>query len=389
VVDNVSIAASSSSVSAPAISFQVEDAVAVVHLAGDWSFSQRLKRAQGAPQVETILADTTVTQVVFDSSQLGATDGRLHGWLWDLWQAAQVAKIPVDLTGLPPGERQLLEVAAAAPQREASGEPQQQGWLSQLGRWTQSNASGALEVVDFTGEWVGRLFVLLSGRGVMRWKDFWKVMQQVSADALPIVTLISFLVGLIIAFLGAVVLMRFGAEFAVAYLVGYGMLREMGAVMTGVIMAGRTGAAFAAQLGSMKVNEELDALSTFGISPMDFLVVPRIIALTIMMPLLVIYANVVGIFSGYLVADGLMGVPPSIFFSEMTFVVGLPDLFLGIFKGLVFGLLVATSGCLRGLQSGSGADAVGEAATKAVVTGITLIIFANAVIDWAAATLQI
>ena len=367
----------------------IEKDVLRVSLAGDWSLAERASGQGRRPDLETLFTAPAFKRLTFTTTDLGATDGTLHGLLWDFVQAARGAQVEVDLTGLPQAERQLLAVASAAPQREPDGPRPPADFVTRLGQWTQGNASGALAVVDFTGEWVARLFALLTGRGVMRGKDFWVVMRQVSADALPIVTLISFLVGLIIAFLGAVVLMQFGAEFAVAYLVGYGMLREMGAVMTGVIMAGRTGAAFAAELGSMKVNEELDALNTFGIPPMDFLVVPRILALTLMMPLLVIYANVVGIFAGYLVATGLMGVPGSVFFSEMTFVVGLSDLFLGIFKGFVFGLLVATAGCLRGLQSGAGADAVGKATTSAVVTGITLIIFANAVIGWAAATLGI
>jgi len=165
------------------------------------------------------------------------------------------------------------------------------------------------------------------------------------------------------------------------------MLREMGAIMTGVIMAGRTGAAFAAEIGSMKVNEELDALRTFGISPIDYLVLPRILAMVFMMPFLTAYANVIGIFGGWLVATFLMGLPGNVFFDDLNYVVGIPDLVLGLIKGTVFGYLVATAGCLRGLQCGSGASAVGVSTTRAVVTSITLIIIATALIDWAAATL--
>lgn len=270
-----------------------------------------------------------------------------------------------------------------------SGKRIHRPWLEEFGDYVKDHMSGAIKIATFTGEWVIAFGRLLKGDARIRWKDFWHILRTVSIDALPIVALISFLVGVIISFLGAVTLKQFGAEFAVAYLVGFGILREMGAIMTGVIMAGRTGAAFAAQIGSMKINEEIDALVTFGISPIDFIVLPRLLALFIMMPLLTIYSNVIGILSGWLVAEGLMGVPGPIFFKEMQLVIGLPDFLLGIFKAGVFGILVATAGCLRGLQSGSGADAVGVAATRAVVAGITLIIFSNAVIDWAAATIGI
>lgn len=260
------------------------------------------------------------------------------------------------------------------------------GWLIRLGRCGQNALEGALEVVEFTGEWFLSLCRLTCGQSVFPWKEFGRVLQSVTSSALPIVTAISFLVGLIISFLGAVVLRQFGAEFAVAYLVGFGMLREMGAVMTGIIMAGRTGAAFAAHLGSMKVNEEIDALTTFGIPPIDHLVIPRVLAMVLALPLLTLYANVVGILSGGLVANAMMDVSYAQYFREMRSIVGPEDFLLGMVKSLVFGLLIGTSGCLRGLQCGSGANAVGEAATRAVVTGIMLIIVANAVLDWAAAS---
>jgi phospholipid/cholesterol/gamma-HCH transport system permease protein len=295
-------------------------------------------------------------------------------------------------TELPDDLRKIHELRSAQPVRSFGNECSARGGgnlFERAGLWGIEQGKGILEILSFTGEWCLGLLRLVTGRASFPRAEFWMILRSVSTQALPIVSLISFLVGLIISFLGAVVLSRFGAEFAVAYLVGFGMLREMGAVMTGIIMAGRTGAAFAAQIGSMKVNEEIDALRTFAISPIDYLVTPRLLALFIMMPLLTLYANVVGILSGWLVAEGLMGVSSSIYFSEMASIVDLGDFLLGIFKAAAFGGLVGTAGCLRGLQSGSGANAVGEAATRAVVTGITLIILANAIIDWAAAALNI
>ncbi|MFP4541417.1 MAG: ABC transporter permease [Opitutales bacterium] len=355
-------------------------------LGGDWHWSSRgpaLADLRGALEAAS-------GPVQVDLQALGQADSTLTAFLLALQEWGRGAEREVRFEGLSEGQRRLLDLAQRVPEREeARRKPKARRLLESLGRQAVDVARGAFEVAAFTGAYVESFGRLLTGRSRLRWKDFWVVVQRVGVDALPIVSLISFLVGLIISFLGAVTLRQFGAEFAVAYLVGFGMLREMGAIMTGIIMAGRTGAAFAAEIGSMRVNEEIDALRTFGVSPVDYLVLPRLLAMLLMVPLLTAYANVIGIFGGWLVAEFLMGVPGSVFFREMTLVVGIEDLLLGLFKGLVFGYLVATSGCLRGLQSGAGASAVGIATTRAVVTGITLIIFATAIIDWAAATLGI
>jgi len=223
----------------------------------------------------------------------------------------------------------------------------------------------------------------------MRWREFWVVVQTNSSGALPIVTLIALLVGIIIAFLGVVVLERFGAGYYVSYLVGFGMLRELGALMTGIIIAGRTGAAFAAELGSMKITEEVDAYTTLGISPVEHLVLPRLLGLFVMMPLLTIYADVVGIAGGLGVSVLLLDLSLKQFMNGLLAAVTLSDALLGVLKGTIFGFLIGISGCMKGLQAGSDAGAVGRAATAAVVLGITLIITANAVVDWLAALLDV
>jgi phospholipid/cholesterol/gamma-HCH transport system permease protein len=207
--------------------------------------------------------------------------------------------------------------------------------------------------------------------------DLMLLIQECGAQALPIVTLISILVGLILAFVGAVQLKMFGAQIYVADLVGIAMAREMGAMMTGIIMAGRTGAAFAAQLGTMQVNEEIDALKTLGISPMEFLVMPRIIALVLMMPLLCIYADFMGILGGLLVGIGMLDLSFMEYLNETREALTLTHFSVGIFKGVVFGILVALSGCLRGMQCGRSSSAVGLAATSAVVTAIVAIIMCD------------
>jgi phospholipid/cholesterol/gamma-HCH transport system permease protein len=201
-------------------------------------------------------------------------------------------------------------------------------------------------------------------------------MQEAGAQALPIVSLISFLVGTILAFVGAVQLEQFGASIYVADLVGIGMAREMGAMMTAIVMAGRTGAAYAAQLGSMTASQEIEALKTMGISPLEFLVLPRLIALSVMMPLLCLYSDCLGIVGGVAVGTGMLGIPARLYFNQTFNAVDLGDVAGGVFKAAVYGILIAVSGCLRGLQSGKSSSAVGEATTSAVVTGIVLIICA-------------
>ncbi|MCC5806610.1 MAG: ABC transporter permease [Opitutales bacterium] len=357
-----------------------------VALSGAWTLGAVL------PPVDRVLAALRAAgaeQACVDSGGVERYDSVLPAFLFELAAAGERAGIKLTEDGLPGDVTRLLGIARSVPARDDGKRSGPSGIVGRFGHAIMEGFRSAADLLRFFGRGIAATGELLTGRSAMRMRDLTDIFVGVTVAALPIVSLISLLVGLIIAFLGAVVLRQFAAEFAVAYLVGYGMLREMGAVMTGVIMAGRTGAGFAAEIGSMRVNEEIDALETFGIRPFGFLVLPRVIALSIAMPLLTVYANVVGIFGGYLVSDFMIGVPAPIFFEEMVRVVGVKDFWLGVFKGYVFGIVVALSGCLRGLQCGSGAGAVGIAATRAVVLGITLIIICNAIIDWAAATLGI
>jgi phospholipid/cholesterol/gamma-HCH transport system permease protein len=361
-----------------------EDVVTLL-FCGDFSLSKGFPETSGA---ENALADSART-LRYNTTELGQWDGSLVAAINSLEKTARARKIDIDRQGLPDKLHAMLEMTDSGGRAVEAAAVIPRDPFSQVGVHTTRVWRDFLDFLDFAGLTTIAFVDLLRGRSKMRLRDFWATMQNVSVEALGIVTLISFLVGLIIAFLGAVVLKRFGAQFAIAYLVGYGILREMGAIMTGVIMAGRTGAAFAAQLGSMKVSEEIDALKTMGISPVEFLVLPRVVTLVLMMPLLTVFADIVGIFGGYLVAVIMMGVPSGQFFTGLDFVVGSKDFFLGLVKSMVFGVLIATSGCLRGMQCGRSADDVGVAATKAVVLGITLLIFANAVIDFVAAHFDI
>ena len=233
-------------------------------------------------------------------------------------------------------------------------------------------------MTTFVGDVALSFARLTRGQTRLRGQDLLLLVQECGAQALPIVTLISFLVGLILAFVGALQLQQFGAQIYVADLVGLGMAREMGAMMTGIIMAGRTGAAFAAQLGTMTVNEEIDALKTFGISPIDFLVLPRVVALVLMMPLLVLYSDLMGILGGVLVGITILDLNFVAYMEETRAALTTTDFVTGLVKGSVYGVIIALAGCFRGIQSGRSAAAVGQATTQAVVTSIVLIVLASA-----------
>ncbi|NOQ63728.1 MAG: hypothetical protein GQ582_04385 [Methyloprofundus sp.] len=237
-----------------------------------------------------------------------------------------------------------------------------------------------MSVLTFVGEICLSFLRLLRGKACFRQRDLWLVMQECGPKALPIVTLISLLVGLILAFVGAMQLKVFGAQIYVANLVGLGMAREMGAMMTAIIMAGRTGAAFASQLGSMQVNEEIDALKTLGISPTDFLVLPRMLALILMLPLLCLYADLVGILGGLLVSVSLLDISALEYIEQTRSALSLNDFATGLIKSSVFGVLVVLSGCYNGMQCGRSSSSVGDAATAAVVSGIVSVVVADALL---------
>jgi phospholipid/cholesterol/gamma-HCH transport system permease protein len=234
----------------------------------------------------------------------------------------------------------------------------------------------APEMLRFLGEVTQSLGRVMRGKAQFRSADLMLVVQDVGPQALPIVALISFLVGLIVAYMGAVQLAQFGAQIYIANLVGLGMTREMGALMTGIIMAGRTGAAYAAQLGTMQVNEEIDAFRTMGFNPIDFLVMPRMLALVLVMPLMVLYSDIVGITAGMFVSVTAFEISTYEYYQQTVRAMEWRHIWVGVFKGTVYGMLIAFAGCLRGMQCGRSAQAVGEATTSAVVTSILLIVIA-------------
>jgi len=347
----------------------------VVQLGGPWTMSGGIPDA--APLEQALGSGAPPRTIGFEAAGLGEWDSALLIFLTRLAELSGTRGVTVDRSGLPEGVQRLLSLAEAVPERQgARGGGGAPPFLARVGLAAQSAAATAGEFVSFLGLLAIAFAALARRRARFRWSDLLLFIQQAGADALPIVTLIAFLVGVIMAFVGAIQLQKFGAAIFIADLVGIAVVREMGALMTGIVMAGRTGAAFAAQLGTMKVTQEIDALTTMGIDPLEFLVLPRALALMLMMPLLALYANLIGVIGGAVIAAGMLDIGPQIYFRELVRAVSLTDLLGGVFKASVYGVLIAIAGCLRGMQSGSSASAVGDAATSAVVTGIVLIVCA-------------
>ena len=321
---------------------------------------------------------------------MGDWDSSLLTFLLRVRELCSEKAVPVETEGLPEGTRRLLKLALAVPERAgAKKESKREPILSKIGGATTQFGQSLTEVLAFLGDAGVSVARLVTGRANIRWSDLALFMQESGSQALPIVSLISLLVGLILAFVGAIQLKAFGAQIYVADLVGIAMVRVMGAIMTGIIMAGRTGAAFAAQLGTMQVNEEIDALKTLGVEPMEFLVLPRMLALMIMMPLLCIYSDLMGILGGMIVGVTMLDLNPIVYYNQTKTALSLTNVWIGLFHSTVFGVLVALSGCLRGMQCERSASAVGYAATSAVVTSIVSIIVATAIITIACNVLGI
>ncbi len=350
-----------------------------VILSGSWTLGGELP---GIEQVQqTLEGKPGVRNLVFDTRQLAFWDTGLLTFLNNLRNFCSRQNIGLNSDGLPEGARKLLELASAVPEtKDARPAEQRASFLVHLGEEAINFFQSAGEMIAFIGDAGIAFSRLLRGKAQYRRADLGLIIQAAGAQAVPIVSLINFLMGLIVAFIGAIQLRRFGAQIYVADLVGIAMVRLMASIMTGIVMAGRTGGAFAAQLGTMQVNEEIDALQTLGISPMEFLVLPRMVALGLMMPPLCLYANFMGILGGMVVAVWMLDIGFMQYYHETVAAVGLWNLGIGLFSGFVFGIIVALAGCIRGLQCGRSASAVGDAATSAVVTAIVGIIIATAVI---------
>ncbi len=348
-----------------------------VTVGGVWLIADGLAN-HGA--VELQLNSDKPPKVTVITEGLERADSSLAVWLAGLYDLCAAREVPLDLSRIDAGLAHLLALARSVPERTGTDRGNDKlPKLDTVGHHVLGRLRRADDQVQFMGEFALSVARLLGGRARMRWRDVWEAMADGGPNSLMIVTVISALIGMILAFIGAMELRKFGAEIYVANLVGLAVVREMAAVMTGIVIAGKTGAAFAARIGTMQAQEEIDALTTLGVSCFDFLVLPRVIALTLMVPLLYLYSCAVGLAGGMLIATATLGIPVEQYWAWMVWTLPLYQFAIGLAKSAVFGALVAGVGCLRGLQCGRSAAAVGKATTSAVVTGILYIIIADAV----------
>jgi phospholipid/cholesterol/gamma-HCH transport system permease protein len=348
-------------------------------LAGDWLVNAALPSIQ---DVSRGLAQTPKPAAVrFEATELGRWDSGLVTRLIDIYRGAQAHAIPFDDTGLPDGARRLIALAFAVKAREGAARTQTTTpFVQKVGESAQDLWRSAVDFVTFVGEATLSVGRFATGRAKYLKSDVWQHIEAAGANALPIVSLISVLIGMIFAFVGVSQLRAFGAGIYTANLVAVAMIREMAPIMTAIIMAGRTGAAYAAEIGTMKVNEEIDALTTLGINPIDFLVTPRMFALVLMIPALTMYASLMGIIGGAMVGLAMIDASFVQYTQQTISAVTLGDLFTGLLMCTVFGALVALSGCQQGIACGTSAMAVGQATTRAVVMGIVLIVVSASVL---------
>jgi phospholipid/cholesterol/gamma-HCH transport system permease protein len=330
-------------------------------------------------EVETRLAAVRISSLDVDVSGIDRGDVSGMALLHELKEGRVLPGIRAKVKGLKPEFQTLL---AAFPSQEAlatlAEAPSPRRMLPQVGAATLSVVADARAQVTFIGGAVQGFGAALRSSRLMRWREVAVVFEKAGVNALPIVSLISLLTGLIIAFQSAQPLEMFGAQIFIANMIGLVMIRELGPIMTAIILAGRSGSAFAAEIGTMKVNEELNALTTMGLDPMRFLVIQRILAGTLLTPVLTAYSMLTGVFGGVIVMLGL-GFPFAQIWSQLAGAVGVHDVLVGTSKAFVFGAIIAGLGCLRGMQTKEGPSAVGDSTTRAVVAGILMIIVVDSI----------
>lgn len=324
------------------------------------------------------MKEHSFSELIIDGSQIEYCDSIGAALLLELAQMARSRHAGAEMRGLNEETKNLLDLFEKESLAARPPAGQRTSLVTYVGRQSVGLVKDFSRLVSFVGELSVALVGSLLRPASIRWKDVLVVAEKAGADALPIVALVSFLMGLILAFQSAIPMRQFGAEIFVANLVSLSIARELGPLITAILLAGRTGSAFAAELGTMKVNEELDALNTMGLEPVRFLVVPRLVAAVTMMPLLTILAVFVGIAGGAVVFKAL-GFPLITYINQVQSALSPVDYLGGLFKAFVFGILVTAIGCLRGLQTSAGASAVGDSATRAVVSGIVLIVAADGI----------
>jgi phospholipid/cholesterol/gamma-HCH transport system permease protein len=361
---------------------------ATLRVAGDWVAPETGLRDSAA--VRQVLADCgTSTRLILIGTELGRWDSALVAFVLALRTAAAAQGIQLDESGLPDAARRLLALAAEGSSETATVTPSRTTFLARIGNRTIAQWRAGVGIADLIGQMVLRTPALFTGRSWSRAQDVLQLMRESGAAALGIVAIVNGMIGGILAFVGAVQLRRFGTQIYVADLVGIATAREMAAVMTAIVLAGRTGGAYAAQIATMQGNEEIDALKALGIPVFDYLVLPRVTALVTMMPLLYLYACAIGLLGGLIVGVAVLDITPLAYLQETRRAVSPTQFVIGITKSLAFGALIALASCHIGLRAGRSAADVGRAATSAVVAGIIGVIAIDAVFALCANALKI
>ncbi|WP_245638667.1 MlaE family ABC transporter permease [Hydrogenophaga palleronii] len=352
-----------------------EDTHAVLELSGGW---RGHRTALPAPPADA----TSLQGVRVAAGALQSWDAHLASRLWQQLDPFVKRDVSVDVSSLPEGLQEILALALDGTPRATpdANTARPRSRVARLGARTTAYWAERRKSITFVGEVLLSVGRWMRGASDMRTSDLMWQIEQTGPRSLPIVALVSFLVGLIVAYMGAAQLQRFGAQNYIADLVTVGVVREVAALLVGIVLAGRVGAAFAAQIGSMRANEEVDALTTMGVNPFDFLVLPRVLALLIVGPMLTAFGALVGMAVGWLVAVGIYGVTPLEYVYASVQALSLPHVLVGLIKGTVYSVLVALAGCMQGMAAGRSAQAVGDATTASVVQAIVWIVVAASVL---------
>lgn len=319
-------------------------------------------------------------KVVYAESKQAQFNTSLNAELFCWYQKIKSLGIDFNLQRLPGNAKDLLNLALKPANTPPQQSVNQVSFLERLGRFGYGTFQKMKTATDFIGASFGSLGRFINRTAIYRKKDFWFIFEDCSYKAVGITALVSFLVGLILAFVGAMQLRTFGAGIYVASMVALGMTRIMAAIMVGIIMAGRTGSSYAATLGTMQVNEEIDALKTLGIKVTDYLVAPRLVSLILTIPFLTLLADALGIFGGTVVGIGFLGISPTTYFDYSVKALNLTNILVGVLHSVVYGFIIAISGCYEGLNAGRDADAVGKATTSAVVVSLVWMIVATGIL---------
>ena len=352
----------------------------LIKLSGDWQISAGFLSVNEVTSQLSCHPD--IAQINLSVSEELKWDSGLISFLLKLIRECGKKNIHVACEGLPLEAQKLLALALKVHEKDIPSPKAQESFLEKSGEKVLQISESLASGLDFLGDITASFGRLITGKAYFRWDDFMLIVQRCGVETLLLVSLISLLVGMILAFVGSIQLRMFGAQIFISDIVGIAMVRVLSAVMTGIIMSGRIGASFAAELGMMQANEEIDALKTLGVSPVEFLVMPRVLAVVIMMPILTIYADLMGVLGGYIISVGMLNLNGIEYLDRTQVAVKLSYVWVGLIHSVVFGVIIAVSGCLRGMKCERNTAGVGSATTSAVVTGITGIVVATAIITF-------